>query len=82
MFLINSKSLGLAGGVIWGVFIMLVTWITLLTGCGFVFLSTLADLYPGYSISFLGSIVGLIWGFVAGFIKLYALGWLYNFFEH
>jgi len=82
MFVLNPKSLGLAGGIIWGFSLLLMTWLSIWTDYGSLFLSIVNDVYPGYSISFLGSLVGLFWGFLDAFLFFYFLGWLYNFFEH
>ncbi len=82
MFIINPKSLGLAGGILWGISLMVMTWFSIWTDYGSLFLSIITDIYPGYSISFLGSLIGLLWGFLDGFVSLFLLGWLYNFFEH
>lgn len=82
MFTLNPKNLGIAGGMVWGLAMMFTTWLCLLTGYGFVFLSIFVDLYPYYSISFLGSFFGLFWGFIDGFIGLWLFGWVYNFLEH
>jgi hypothetical protein len=34
--------------------------------------------YPGYSVTYLGSVVGLIYGLVSGVILAAAFCWLYN----
>ncbi len=82
MFVINPKSLGIAGGIIWGVAMLLLTWLSMITGYATIFLSLMVDIYPGYSVSFFGSIIGLVYGFIDAFVFLFLLGWLYNFIEH
>ena len=75
---LNKRSLGLAAGVLWGGCLFLITLISMGTGYALEMLQMLAGLYPGYSVSIPGSIIGLIYGFLDGFIGLYIFGWLYN----
>lgn len=75
---LNAWKLGLAAGILWGLSLFLVTWISIFTGYGLFWLSQWMDVYPGYSITPLGTFVVLIYGFVDGFICLFLLGWLYN----
>ena len=42
--------------------------------------SALSALYPGYSVTYLGSVVGLVYGFVSGALIGAAFCWLYNRF--
>jgi len=78
---LNPKNLGLAGGIIWGLSMLVLTWISLATGYGSELLNLIATVYPGYSISFVGSIMGLVYGFLDAFIGLYIFAWLYNWLE-
>jgi len=78
---LNPKSLGLAGGVLWGVSMFIMTLVSCYTGYGSMFLSLMADVYPGYEVSLFGSLIGLVYGFIDGFIGLFIFGWLYNKFN-
>ncbi|MBT4825062.1 bacteriophage holin [Candidatus Woesearchaeota archaeon] len=78
---LNAKSLGLAGGILWGVGLLILTLVSVWTGYGTAMLNGIASIYPGYSIGYLGAVVGLIYGFVDAFIGLYVFGWLYNKLE-
>ena len=78
---LNAKNLGLAGGILWGVVLLVMTLISVWTGYGAGFLNAIAGIYPGYSIEYLGSVVGLVYGFVDGFIGLFVIAWLYNWLE-
>lgn len=78
---INSRNLGLSGGILWGLSMLVTTLICLGTGYGSDFLNVMAGIYPGYSVSLPGSVVGLIYGFLDGFIGLYVLAWIYNRLE-
>ena len=77
---LDAKAFALASGVVWGVVVFLATILSLVRHGGET-LSKLAQVYPGYTVSFVGSIIGLVWGF----ITMYVLGWvlisLYNKFS-
>ena len=79
--MLNAKSFGLAGGILWGVFVLIMTLIATSTNYGAEFLNLLASIYPGYKINYLGSLTGLIYGFIDGFTGCYIFAWLYNKFE-
>jgi len=78
---LNVKGLAMAGGVLWGLCVFVITLIAINNGYGTEFLGLVASIYPGYEISAAGSVIGLIYGFVDGFIGLYIFGWLYNKFS-
>lgn len=68
-------------GLIWGGAVFLFTWLSHLTGYGMRMLESLwICLYPGYSISPLGSLIGFGWGFlyglIIGIIIIDIRGWL------
>jgi hypothetical protein len=55
------------------------TWISYYTGYGRLFLEVLAQsIYPGYTISPVGSLLGLFYGFLDGLISASFIGWIYN----
>ena len=58
---------------------MLVTaWIVLWSGYLYDFALALTKFYPGASLTFGGSFVGAVFGFVYAFIGFYAFAWLYD----
>jgi hypothetical protein len=75
----SVKHAALAGGIVWGVALFLTTLIAVWTG-GYAmsFLQVVASIYPGYSISYVGSLIGLIYGFLDVFIGVYIVVWVYN----
>lgn len=77
---LNVRALGLAGGIVWGLAIFLTTYWFLVLGHGGTMLSKLSNVYLGYSVTWYGAFVGLVWGFVDGFIGGALLAWLYNKF--
>ncbi len=71
--------LGTALGIVWGVSLFITTWLSFFTGYAELFLKTLAEsIYPGYSISPVGSFLGLLYGFLDGLISGFFIGWIYN----
>ena len=78
---LNAKNLGIAGGVLWGVMIFLMTLASVQWGYGTAFLDVWVSVYPGYTITWVGSIIGLVYGFIDGFIALFVVGYVYNWLE-
>ena len=75
---LNVKVFALTCGIFWAVSVFVITWwlIVLYGASG---ARTLLGLfYLGYNISPIGSIIGLIWGFVDGLISGAIFAWLYN----
>lgn len=75
---LRPGALGVAGGILWGVSLMVLTWVTMKTGYAEGFLNLISGAYPGYSISLTGGLVGLVLGFVDAFVGLYIFALLYN----
>ncbi len=76
---LKPLALGASIGIVWGGSLFLTTWLSYFTGYGEDFLRAMArSIYPGYSISPLGSILGLLYGFVDGLLSGALVGWLYN----
>ncbi len=71
--MINPKNLGLAGGILWGGMILILTYLNMFFGYGSMWAPLFADVYKGYEVSVLGSMIGFVWGFLDGFIGLYIL---------
>ncbi len=76
--MINSTKLGLSGGILWGLSLFVMTLAGIYLDYATDFLNLIATLYPGYDISWGGAFIGLLYGFVDGFLCLFILGWLYN----
>lgn len=72
-------ALGAALGIVWGGSLFITTWISYYTGYGKLFLEVLAkSIYPGYTISPIGSALGLFYGFLDGFISATLIALIYN----
>jgi hypothetical protein len=72
-------QLGISIGIVWGISIFITTWLSYYSGYGRLFLEVLAgSIYPGYSITPIGSFVGLIYGFVDGLVSGSIIAMVYN----
>ncbi len=80
--MIRPVKLGLAGGILWGLCMFICTVIALYTGYAAQFLNLMSSIYFGYTISWGGSLIGFIYGFLDVFIGLFLLGWLYNLLNY
>ena len=77
---LDIKALALACSILWGSVVFLVTcWVIILDGASGD-PTWLGQIYRGYSISAVGSVIGLGWGLVDGLIGGAVLAWLYNKF--
>lgn len=77
---LNVKACALAGAILWGAGLLLLTW--WLIGFGQTNEETAAlisQVYIGYSIDVVGSFIGFFWGFVDGLFGGFLFAWLYNF---
>ncbi|MEW6409969.1 MAG: bacteriophage holin [Nitrospirota bacterium] len=76
---LSPLSLGIAIGIVWGGSIFITTFISYYTGYAKEFLEVLAvSIYPGYKITPARSFLGLIYGFIDGFIAGGLVGLIYN----
>ncbi len=80
---LNLKAFALACGLLWGVAVFIMAWWLIywegLPAEGVDPDPTaLGRVYIGFSISPLGSVIGLAWGFVDGAIGGAIFAWLYN----
>lgn len=75
---LNVKAFALTSALIWGIGVFLITWWIILfdgaTGDSTFF----GRVYRGYSISPVGSVIGLAYAFVDGLIGGAVFAWLYN----
>ena len=78
---LNVKAMALAGALLWGSVVLLGTWwIILLDGPSHA-PTVIARVYRGYSFTFVGSLIGLVWALLDGLICGAILAWLYNRFS-
>jgi hypothetical protein len=76
---LKPLALGISLGIVWGFVLFLTTWLSYYTGYAKLFLEVLAvSIYPGYTISPIGSFVGFMYGFVDLFVMGTLTCWIYN----
>ncbi len=77
---LNARAWGIAVGLLLGGGLFLATNILVLKGGPNVgqHLRLLSQYFPGYSVSFVGSLIGFIYAFVGGYIIGRAIGYVYN----
>jgi len=78
---LSPTALGLAGGIMWALIVCILTLTSIWTG-GYAteVLNLIGNIYPGYQITVWGAFVGLVYGFIDGFLGGYILAWVYNIF--
>ena len=76
--MLNPIKLGISGGILWGLCMFVCTILAMSVGYATEFLHLMAGIYPGYTISWWGALIGLVYGFFDVFIGLFLLAWLYN----
>ena len=76
---LNALAFGLACGLIWGLGLFIITWWIIAFDSQQPGEATvLGQVYRGYEITTIGSIIGLVWGFFDGLIGGVIFAWLYN----
>ena len=75
---LNVKAFALTCGIIWGVGLFIITWWIIAFDGATDRPTFISFVYRGYSISPLGSVIGLIWALVDGLILGGIFAWLYN----
>jgi hypothetical protein len=75
---LNVKAFALTCAMVWGLGLFFLTW-WIIAFDGITREVTLVGrIYRGYSVSPLGSVIGLIWAFFDGLIGGGIFAWLYN----
>ena len=75
---LDVKAFALTGGILWGGAVCFATLWLLLSGSQGALIRQIDHFYIGYSYSYLGAFVGLVWGFIDGAIGGALFAWLYN----
>lgn len=77
---LSPHKVGLTFGFVWAIFLAFLTILALLfPPYGKEFITAVASVYPGYTISGGGVIVGFIYGFIDWYIGGVILVWVYNY---
>lgn len=77
---LNVKAFAFTLALIMGVGLFLITWWVILFTGSTGENTVISVVYRGYNISAVGSLIGLAWGLVDGFIGGLIFAWLYNKF--
>ena len=72
------KSFALACGIFWGLSVFCLAWWLIIREGVDANPTALGRIYPGFSITPVGSFIGLAWGFLDGAIGGAIFAWLYN----
>jgi hypothetical protein len=75
---LNIRAFALTCGLYWGIALFLATWWLIAFYGASPDPTIIGRFYPGYSITPLGSVLGLIWGSLDGLIGGAIFAWLYN----
>jgi len=75
---LDPVRLGLAGGILTGVTIFVMTLLCLVSEYGKEFLGMISSIYPGFEVTLVGSLLGFVYGFIDGFVALFLLACIYN----
>jgi hypothetical protein len=75
---LNVKAFALAAGAVWGInWFLLTWWIIAFEGITHE-ITIIGQIYRGFSVSPIGSLAALAWGFVDGFLLGLLVALIYN----
>lgn len=75
---LNIRAFAIACAIFWGIGLFGLTWWIILFEGATGEVTLIGRLYRGYSISPVGSVIGLAWGLVDGLLCGAIFAWLYN----
>ena len=76
---LNVKAFGIAAGLVWGFnWFILTWWMILFNGITNERIAFISDVYIGFTLNPLGSLVALAYGLVDGFFIGLLVAWIYN----
>lgn len=79
---LSGCALGIAIGLTAGLGMFLLALVNIHDGAGSQLLDLLSSLYPGFTNTFKGAMIGLLWGCLNGFIHGFLIAFIYNFVVH
>ena len=77
---LHALAAALSVGLVWAVGLFIWTLCSVRTGYGTEMLELMSTVYIGYTVTVKGAFVGLVWGFLDGFIGTFIAAKVYNFF--
>ncbi len=75
---LSPCAVGVALGLIKGVYLLVLAWVGWLWGYGMPMISRVSEYFHAYDASFAGGLVGGLWGFICGLVFGVIFGILYN----
>ena len=75
---LNIKAFALAAGITWGINWFALTWFMMLFDGMTGEITIIGRIYRGFSLSPIGSLYALVWGFLDGFFIGLLVAWIYN----
>lgn len=75
---LNIKAFAVTCGLLWGFGMFFLTWWLIMLEGNTPEPSLLNRIYPGYTMTPVGSLIGLIWGFIDAGIGGLVFAWFYN----
>jgi hypothetical protein len=75
---LNVKAFAIAGGLLWGIYMLMIGWAAWLFNWGTAFVATMSSIYIGFRPTFLGGVIGAVWGFFDGAVAGAIIAWVYN----
>ena len=75
---LNVRAFALAVGLVWGLNWFMLTWFMIaLDGISYE-MTIIGRIYRGFTVSPVGSIAALLWGFFDGYMLGLLIAWIYN----
>lgn len=75
---LNTKAFALAAGFVWGINWFFLTWFMIIMDGISYEMTIIGRMYRGFTVSPVGSLVALLWGFLDGFLIGLLVAWIYN----
>ncbi len=75
---IDVKALALTFGILWSLGLFLMTWWLIALGEATGAPTFIGHFYRGYSVTPVGSLIGLVWAFFDGLVGGAIFAWTYN----
>ena len=79
MYRFNLKALALSLGITWALGLLFLGWVGAF-GWGLEAVDVFSSFYIGYEPTFIGGVIGAVWGFIDGAVGGIVIGFLYNLF--
>ncbi|MCK5879928.1 MAG: bacteriophage holin [Holophagae bacterium] len=77
---LNVKAFALTSALVWGLALFCLTWWIIFFDGASDGATAIGRVYRGYTITPIGSLIGLVWALVDGLIGGAVFAWLYNRF--